>query len=234
MVSGPILRSLAPSLLRPRPRFSSTRDADAAPLVRRFPVLFLRRLANHNMSLYAQLDELERCGITPSFGIGVAELLVAYAERQYEKDPFRLLLMALGGELNDPPHGLLSENVWHLRVGSIAGPGDYARIALRMAILAQGNLPITEVADEIDYAAGLVWLSFRLGDEQVSWPARIREHWIDPDLFSRFALLLEAQDTPRRFTYLDLGGQDALLGCATPRQFADLRRRTGLSFQWLG
>ncbi len=197
-------------------------------------MLFLRRLANHNMSLYAQLDELERCGIAPNPGVGVAELLAHYAERNYEKDPFRLLLTVLGGESSGPPHTLLSENVWHLRVGSIAGPGDYARIALRMAILAQGALPLTEIGDEIDYAAGIVWLRFRLADEQLSWPARIREHWIDPDLFSRFALLLETQDTSSQFTYLDLGGQDALLGCATPRQFAELRRRTGLRFQWLG
>jgi hypothetical protein len=197
-------------------------------------VLFLRRLANRNKSLYAQLDQLARCGIEPEPGVGVSDLLNRYPERQYETDPFRLLLTVLGEESNGPPNTPLSKQVWHLRVGSITGVGDYAQIAQRMSLLAQGDLPIADISDEFDWGAGIVWLRFRLRGEPVDWPARIREHWIDPVLFSRFAALLEAQDTSRRFTYLDLGGQDALLGCATPQQFAELRRRTGLSFRWLG
>ena len=202
--------------------------------MRTFCVLFLRRLANRNMSLYAQLDELARCGIGPAEGVGVADLLSRHPERNYETDPFRLLLSVLGEESTESPPRPLSEHVWHLRVGSVAGPGDYVRIAQRMSLLAQGALPITDVSDEFDWGAGVVWLRFRLRSEPIDWPARLREHWIDPALFSRFALLLEAQDTARRYTYLDLGGQDALLGCATPQQFAELRRRTGLRFQWLG
>jgi hypothetical protein len=197
-------------------------------------VLFLRRLLNRNMSLYAQLDELERCGIVPNAGVGPADLLARHSEREYEIHPFRLLLSVFGQESTAASYIPLSEHVWHLRVGSITGPGDYTRIAQRMSLLAQGALPITDMSDELDWAAGVVWLRFRLRNEQFDWPARLREHWIDPNLFSRFVVLLEAQDTPLRFTYLDLGGQDALLGCATLQQFAELRRRTGLSFQWLG
>jgi hypothetical protein len=202
--------------------------------VRRFSVLFLRRLANRNMTLYAQLDQLERCGIVLNDGIGIADLLTRASERQYETDPFRRLLTVLGGETNDAQRTPLCNNIWHLRVDCIGGAGDYAQIAQRMAILAGGALPISDVSDEFEWTAGLAWLRFLIRDEQVIWRARIREHWIDPAVFSRFAVLLETQDTPRRFTYLDLGGQDALLGCATPQQFAELRRRTGLRFQWLG
>lgn len=196
-------------------------------------MLLLRRLANRNMSLYAQLDQLERCGIVLNGGVGIADLLARCGERRYETDPFRQLLAVLGGE-TDTERTPLCNALWHLRVDCIGGPGDYAHIAQRTAILAGGALTITGISDEFDWAAGVAWLRFRVGDEQVSWPARIREHWIDPGVFSRFVVLLEAQDTPRRFTYLDLGGQDALLGCATPQQFAELRRRTGLRFQWLG
>jgi len=205
-----------------------------AAFVRTFSVLFLRRLANRNMSIYAQLDQLARCGIEPGPGVGVADLLSRYSERHYETDPFRLLLSVLGGESNDSPPVPLSEHVWHLRVGCVAGRGDYVRIAQRMSLLAQGALPITDISDEFDWATGVAWLRFRLQSEPIDWPTRIREHWIDPLLFSRFVVLLDAQDAARRFTYLDLGGQDALLGCSTPPQFAELRRRTGLSFQWLG
>ena len=186
------------------------------------------------MSIYAQLDQLARCGIEPRPGVGVADLLSRHSEHQYETDPFRLMLSTLGEESNDLPPVPLSDSVWHLRVGCISGPGDYTQIAERMSLLAQGALPITDISDELNWSGGVVWLRFRLGYEPFEWPARLREHWIDPALFSRFVVLLEAQETERRFTYLDLGGQDALLGCATPQQFAELRRRTGLSFQWLG
>jgi hypothetical protein len=215
-------------------RYARLKPGASTVFVRTFSVLLLRRLANRNMSLYAQLDQLARCGIVPMSGVGVSDLLSRNPERQYETDPFRLLLTVLGEESNDSPGTPLSEQVWHLRVGCVAGPGDYTRIAQRMSLLAQEALPMTDISDEFDWAAGVVWLRFRLRGQPFDWPARIREHWIDPALFSRFVLLLEAQETLLRFTYLDLGGQDALLGCATPQQFAELRRRTGLRFQWLG
>jgi len=186
------------------------------------------------MTLYAQLDELERLGIVPGPKVTVADLLARHSERGYETDPFRLLLSVLGEESSDLERAPFCERVWHLRVGSIAGPGDYAHIARRMAALAGDDLPISDIHDEFDWASGLVWLTFRLRDAEIAWPARLREHWIDPSIFSRFAALLEAQDTTKRFTYLDLGGQDALIGCATPTQFTGMRRRTGLRFEWLG
>lgn len=197
-------------------------------------VLFLRRLANRNLSIFAQLDQLARCGIEPQSSVGVPDLLSRHSERQYETDPFRLVLSVLGEESNTLPPTPLSENVCHLRVGSITGLGDYARIAQRMSILAQGALPITEITDEVEGGTGVAWLRFRLRGEPIDWPARIREHWVDPVIFTRFVALLEVQDTQLRFTYLDLGGQDVLLGCANSQQFAELRRRTGLPFQWLG
>lgn len=220
---------------RATPRSLHLRPALSGPLaVRTFVVLFLRRLANRNMTLYAQLEQLARCGIEPDSAVGVSDLLSRYPEREYETDPFRLLLSVLGEESNALPPIPLSRQVWHLRVGCISGPGDYTRIAERMSRLADGDLPIAGTSDEFDWPAAVAWLHFQLRGELFDWPARIREHWIDPALFSRFVALLEAQDTPRRFTYLDLGGQDALLGCATPQQFGELRRRTGLRFLWLG
>jgi hypothetical protein len=196
--------------------------------------MFLRRLLNRNMTLYDQLDQLERCGIVPNSGVGGADLLVRYPERQYETDPFRLLLKVLGGESNDVKRIPLCDCLWHLRVDCITGPGDYAHIAQRMSILAGDDLPISDIQDEFEWASAVVWLIFRLRGEEIAWPARIREHWIDPVIFSRFVALLDAQESERGFTYLDLGGQDALLGCANPAQFAAIRRRTGLRFQWLG
>jgi hypothetical protein len=194
----------------------------------------LRRLMNRNMSLYDQLDTLAVCGIAPREGIGPADLLRLNAEREYETSPFKVLLTALGTEGGEPRHLPMSDNVWHLHAECAARGGDYVKVAQRMATLAGDALPIESVHDEFDLRRGVAWLNFTLRGEEFRWPAKIEERWIDPNILSRFAALLEAQDTDLRYTCLDLGGQDCLLGCATDEQFSALRKLTGLAFEWLG
>jgi hypothetical protein len=194
----------------------------------------LRRLMNRNMTLYDQLDALAECGIAPRVGVTPAELLVVHPEREYETSPFKLLLATLGTESPDPAHLTMSDNIWLMRAECAARGGDYVKVAYRMATLAADALPIESVRDEFDLRRGVAWLGFTLRGEQFRWPAKIEERWIDPMILSRFAVLLEAQNAGLRYICLDLGGQDCLLGCATDEQFAALRKRTGLAFEWLG
>ncbi len=194
----------------------------------------LRRLMNRNMSLYDQLDALAVCGIAPREGIGPPELLTQHSERDYETSPFKLLLSELGAETEEPPHQPMSDNVWHMHAECAARGGDYVKVADRMATLAGGTLPIDSVQDEFDLRRGVAWLTFTLREEQFRWPAKIEERWIDPMILSRFAALLEAQESNLRYICLDLGGQDCLLGCTTDERFAALRKLTGLAFEWLG
>jgi len=194
----------------------------------------LRRLMNRNMSLYAQLDALAECGIVLREGVGPEELLSRHSDRDYETTPFKLLLSALGVDSEGPPYLPLSNNVWLMHADCASHTGDYVKVAYRMATLAGNSLPLESVRDEFDFGRGVAWLSFTLRDEEFRWPAKIEERWIDPMILSRFAALLEAQATDRRYVCLDLGGQDCLLGCATEAQFATLRKRTGLAFEWLG
>ena len=189
---------------------------------------------NRNLTLYAQLDTLAECGIAPNQGFGPAELLARHPEREYETSPFKLLLSVLGTESQEPPCLPLSDNLWHMRAECIAGRGDYVRVAQRMAALAAGVLPLASVHDEFDWRQGVAWLSFTARERDFRWPAKIEERWIDPNILSRFVALLDEQDTDLRYTGLDLGGQDCLIGCATVEQFAALRHRTGLDFEWLG
>ncbi len=193
-----------------------------------------RRLLNRNLSLYAQLDTLAECGVMPNPGVGPSELLARHSEREYETSPFKLLLSELGTESQEPPHSPLSDNVWHMRAECISGHGDYIKVAVRMAALAEDRLPIESIYDEFDWRQGVAWLGFTLHQHEYRWPARIEERWIDPNILSRFVALLDQQDTDCRFTGLDLGGQDCLIGCTTNQQFAALRKLTGLDIEWLG
>ena len=45
--------------------------------------------------------------------------------------------------------------------------------------------------------------------------------------------LLSAQNATRRYTYLDLKGQDCIIGCATEEELRRLRKLTGMNFSWL-
>jgi hypothetical protein len=189
---------------------------------------------NRNLTLYAQLDALAECGIVPKEGVGPAELLALHGEREYETSPFKLLLSVLGTESAESPCPPLSDNLWHMRAECISGRGDYVKVALRMAALAGTALPLEAVSDDFDWRQGVAWLEFTLHGRAFRWPAKIEERWIDPNILSRFVALLDEQETILRFTGLDLGGQDCLIGCTTDEQFAALRRRTGLEFEWLG
>ena len=102
-----------------------------------------------------------------------------------------------------------------------------------MSVLAGGALPVSEVRDHVDIEDGKACLSFSLNGEEIKWDARVQDDWIDPAILTEFVRLLDAQKTGLRFTYLDLKGQDCIIGCSTEAQRRELRKRTGLSFEWL-
>jgi hypothetical protein len=62
---------------------------------------------------------------------------------------------------------------------------------------------------------------------------KVDDDWVDPYIFPRFTELLVVRNAGKRFTYIDLGGQDCLIGCATPGQRALLESKTGLKVDWL-
>ena len=194
----------------------------------------LRRLLVRNMLLGRQLEVLAICGVRPNRDVELADLLAGHSESEYERSPFRLLLCVLGGNSHREPYRPLSDDIWFLDVDCIAAPGDYVRVATRMATLAGGALPIRDVYDQIDLRQSSASLSFTLHGRPIRWHARIEEGWIDARIMSNFGELLEEQDTDERFTYLDLPGKECLIGHATPQGLATLRRETGLGFEWLG
>jgi hypothetical protein len=137
------------------------------------------------------------------------------------------------GESQAGPSGYLSDNIWHFDTECIEGEGSYASIARRMADLAQGELPLENIVDHVDIEKGEAWLSFSLDGRAYKWIARVDDDWVDPSIPPRFDSLLAGRKSNRRFTYINLGGQDCLIGCATPEQRTALEARTGLQVLWL-
>jgi hypothetical protein len=99
--------------------------------------------------------------------------------------------------------------------------------------LAGGVLPLKDIDDYVDIEEGKAWLSFKLNSEDYKWAATAEDDWVDANIISQIAELLAERNIGKRFTYFNLGGQDCLIGCSTPEQFENLKKETGLNFQWL-
>ena len=180
-----------------------------------------------------QLATLASCGIALRPGVSVDELFTFHPREKFETSPYFGLVITMGSEEQHEPFAPLSDNVWHLDTECIEAPGSYVRIAERMCALAQGDLRIENLRDQVDHDNGDAWLEFDLNGETVHWGARVKDDWIDPEMLSNFCGLLAAQNSARRFTFLDLKGQDCLLGCATEDELTRLRKVTGMRWAWL-
>jgi hypothetical protein len=190
-------------------------------------------LAPSRIPLEAQIAILASCGIRLKPEFSIETLLESFTREKYETSPYAGVVIRMGGELEREPWTPLSDNVWHLDTECIQGPGSYRRLAERFRDLAQGELPIENIHDQVDHQNGDAWLEFELNGESIHWGARVKDDWIDPEIISNFCELLASQHRTRRYTFFDLKGQDCLIGCATEQELRKLRKETGLRFTWL-
>ncbi|MEA2204995.1 MAG: hypothetical protein QOE77_1771 [Blastocatellia bacterium] len=160
-------------------------------------------------------------------------LLAMFDRTDYEKNPYVMLLTIMGSEMDVEPFIIASDDIWHFDTECIEDHNDYVRIAQRLADLAGGELPLDDLKDYVDVDGGVAWLSFTLNGQRVRWDAKVDADWVDATILSRIAELLRSRGPGRQFTYYDLGGQDCLLGCATPENLQRLRAATSMDFVWL-
>ncbi|MGZ4815667.1 MAG: hypothetical protein ACXVZV_09675 [Terriglobales bacterium] len=185
------------------------------------------------ISLEQQLENLATCGIRLRPEFSVETLLESFDRERYEERPYVGAVIRMGGETEHEPFWPLSDNVWHLNTRCIEAPGSYVYVAERMRDLAQGELPIENIRDHVDIENGDAWVAFEIGGETVEWHAVVKQDWIDPEILENFCRLLAAQGATRRYTYMDLKGQDCMIGCSTEDELRRFRKMTGMNFGWL-
>ena len=195
--------------------------------------LLSRLFPRPKIALEEQLEHLAECGIHLKPEFTVETLLESFEREKYEERAYIGAVIRLGGELEREPFTPLSNNLFHLDTECIEGPGDYVRVATRMYDLAQGELRMENLRDHVDIENGDARLEFELDGETVQWRARVDNDWIDPEILSNFCGLLASRSTGRRYSYLDLKGQDCIIGCATEEELRRLRKLTGMNFTWL-
>jgi hypothetical protein len=194
---------------------------------------FFKRGRASRVTFEEQLAILERAGISLAPSVTPDALLLSYDREAFESQPFALLLSAMGTEAEVEsqagPSGYPSDNIWCFDTECIEVHGDYATIALRMAVLAQGSLPLEDVQDHVDTEANEAWLSFRLDGKAHRWDFEVNDDWVDPAIIERLQDLLVKRGTGRRFINIHTyGGQEIVIACSTPAQVKVLRVEAGL------
>ncbi|MEK4733053.1 hypothetical protein [Paenibacillus sp. FSL L8-0641] len=88
-----------------------------------------------------QLNKLSELGIFMSADLKKELLLEEFSRNEYEEDPYNLLLLTLGGEVEVNGEFInVSEEIWYLDTECIEDHGDYARIIIRLENMTKLNL----------------------------------------------------------------------------------------------
>ncbi len=175
------------------------------------------------MNIEQKLRALADCGLKLKDEFGVPDLVNSWGREALDEPGYNLTLVCLGMTQEEPPWTPHCQNLWHFDTECIDGDGSYARIAKRLAEMAQGSLPLSDLQDHVDIENGEAWVRFRFQGKPIQIDCLVEDDWVDTRIFSRFVELLAKSASNKLFVYYDLGGQDCIIGCVTREQFAKLR-----------
>jgi len=176
------------------------------------------------MTIEEKLDALARCGLKLKEQFGVPDLVESWGREALDEPGWNLALVCLGMTEEKRPWTPHCDNLWHFDTECIEGDGSYVRIAERMAEMARGSLPLSDIHDHVDIEGRTAWLRFKWEGKPVHIDCEVQDDWADASLFGHFVDLLAKRDPNKLFIYYDLGGQDCIIGCVTREQYAALQK----------
>jgi hypothetical protein len=176
------------------------------------------------MNIEQKLAALAECGLKLKHQFGLTDLVDSWGREALDEPGWNLALVCLGMTQEEPPWTPHCDNLWHFDTECIEGDGSYVRIAKRMAEMAQGSLPLTDIHDHVDFDAGEAWLEFKCQDKSIRIVCEVQDDWVDTSLFGHFVALLAKCDPSKLFINYNLGGQDCIIGCVTRADYARLNK----------
>jgi len=187
---------------------------------------FLKR--NKIISLHEQIVRLAELGIKLNSGISIDSLLDEFSQEQFEKDPYQLLLISMGGEIFKDDHFYVaSDQIWHLDTECIEDHGDYISIIERLKKMT--GIDINHIKDFVDVENETAWVSFEYNNKQIKWDLQINDDWLDPEIFDKFNQLVR-DVTSKRLVISSLG-QDCLIAYLTPEQLREINKLVKFKFE---
>ncbi|MGF9642545.1 hypothetical protein [Paenibacillus sp. FSL L8-0502] len=175
-----------------------------------------------------QLNKLSELGIFMSADLKKELLLEEFSRNEYEEDPYNLLLLTLGGEVEVNGEFInVSEEIWYLDTECIEDHGDYARIIIRLENMTKLNL--NNITDYVDIQNGTAWVSFEYMNELIRWEMKVYDDWLDMEIFKKFNELIKTEQSMK--LYISILDQGCLMGYFNKEQVIELNKLTKYKFE---
>jgi hypothetical protein len=153
-----------------------------------------------------QLENLKRVGINVEENITDSMLLEEFSRKEYEKDPYNLLLCALGSEipLGEDAYINVSNDIYYIDTECIEDHGDYAIIIENIKRISKGTLKLDEIKDFVDVDNEKVWVSFKMNGETIKWNLKADNDWLDTSILSKLSELVRSKNYNEKMAILAL------------------------------
>ncbi|WP_254664498.1 MULTISPECIES: hypothetical protein [Paenibacillus] len=175
-----------------------------------------------------QLNKLSELGIFMSADLKKELLLEEFSRNEYEEDPYNLLLLTLGGEVEVNGEFInVSEEIWYLDTECIEDHGEYARIIIRLENMTKLNL--NNITDYVDIQNGTAWVSFEYMNELIRWEMKVDDDWLDMEIFKKFNELIKTEQSMK--LYISILDQGCLMGYFNKEQVIEINKLTKYKFE---
>lgn len=185
------------------------------------------------VSLDKQINVFKELGFTLNPGVSYDQVIELAGKNNLENEPYALLYYYYSIEIGDSPWITTSNNCWHFDMEYIEDEEAYVSILQNLERISNGELFFKNKSDVVDWDNERASVSFEIKGDKYNWELEFDYDWADPNFFSMIVQLTEKYNTKGRFTYYSDGGQDLIIGWATPNELNEIRDKTGLEITWL-
>jgi hypothetical protein len=174
------------------------------------------------MTLEQQLALLADLGLKLDSGVTVDDILYSFDRKDYEEEPFDLILFALGMEVEREPWGrAVCSRVWSFDTECISSTGDYVRIVRQLCRIAGQPDRLKEISDFVDLQSGEAWLKYKFNGTERNWRVEVNNDWADMPTLGY--VMDDIERDGRRFYFKD-NGQGMVLFYLDSKTAAELNR----------
>ncbi|WPQ55455.1 hypothetical protein [Paenibacillus polymyxa] len=175
-----------------------------------------------------QLNQLSELGIFMRLDLKKELFLEETSRIEYEEDPYNLLLLTLGGEVEVNGEFInVSDEIWYLDAECIEDHGDYARVIMRLKNMTKLNL--NKITDYVDIQNSTAWASFEYENELTRWEMKVDDDWLDMEIFKKFNELTQTEQSMK--LYISILDQGCLVGYFNQEQVIELNKLTKYKFE---
>jgi len=183
-----------------------------------------KQLKPKPVKLELQLAKLAELGFKLEDGITVDDLLYSFDRKDYENEPYDLILSVLGSEVErEPWDRSFCSRVWNFDTECINETGDYVRVVKRLCQVAARPDCLIDVSDFVDLEAGKAWLKYKVNGTARNWRVKVEDDWIDSAVLT--TVMKDIERDGHRFYFKD-EGQAMVLFYLDSKKAADLNRLT--------